>query len=187
MLIEGESDNSSGALAKIDFGYRSSPVISSAAVDISKPIENFGKVRFEAGALAPGLVIPQGSYEFELEFDASVSDDFSIQVISSEKNHLLGKVLTANEQTSVGNDRFFNNASIYKSTYLNGVGANAFLDKEIKLGNHNSGELVVSEIPLQTNATGSSSTIIAASQLKLNGVALGSWTWRAVRHYQLKT
>ena len=173
LLIEGKSDNSSGALAKIDFGYRSSPVISSAAVDLSKPIENFGKVRFEAGALAPGLVIPQGSYEFELEFDASVSDDFSIQVISSEKNHLLGKVLTANEQTSVGNDKFFNNASIYKSTYLNGVGTNAFLDKEIKLGNHNSGELVVSKIPLQTNATGSSSTIIAANQLKLNGVALG--------------
>ena len=173
LLIEGKSDNSSGALAKIDFGYRSSPVISSVAVDLSKSIENFGKVRFEAGALAPGLVIPQGSYEFELELDASVSDDFSIQVISSEKNHLLGKVLTANEQTSIGNDKFFNNASIYKSTYLNGVGANAFLDKEIKLGNHNSGELVVSNIPLQTNATGSSSTIIAASQLKLNGVALG--------------
>ena len=115
MLIEGKSDNSSGALAKIDFGYRSSPVISSAAVDLSKPIENFGKVRFEAGALAPGLVIPQGSYEFELELDASVSDDFSIQVISSEKNHLLGKVLTANEQTSVGNDKFFNKQASTKA------------------------------------------------------------------------
>lgn len=54
LLIEGQSGNSSGALAKIDFGYRSSPVISSEAVDLSKPITNFGKVKFEAGELAPG-------------------------------------------------------------------------------------------------------------------------------------
>ena len=173
LLIEGESDNPSGALAKIDFGYLSSPVISSATVDLSKPIDNFGKVKFEAGELAPGLVIPQGSYEFELELDASVSDDFSIQVITSEKNHLIGKVLTANEQTSVGNDKFFTKSSRYASTYLNATGANAFIDKEIKLGNYNSGELVVSEIPLQSNATGNSSTIITANQLKLNGASLG--------------
>ena len=173
LLIEGQSGNSSGALAKIDFGYRSSPVISSEAVDLSKPITNFGKVKFEAGELAPGVIIPQGNYEFELELDASVSDNFSIQVITSEKNHLIGKALTTNEQTSVGNDKFFNKSSRYTSSYLNAVGANAFIDKEIKLGNYNSGELVVSEIPLQSNTTSSSSTIITANQLKLNGVNLG--------------
>lgn len=119
------------------------------------------------------MIIPQGNYEFELELDASVSDNFSIQVITSEKNHLIGKALTTNEQTSVGNDKFFNNSSRYTSSYLNAVGANAFIDKEIKLGNYNSGELVVSEIPLQSNTTSSSSTIITANQLKLNGVNLG--------------
>ena len=173
LLIEGQSGNSSGALAKIDFGYRSSPVISSEAVDLSKPITNFGKVKLEAGELAPGVIIPQGNYKFELELDASVSDNFSIQVITSEKNHLIGKALTTNEQTSVGNDKFFNKSSRYTSSYLNAVGANAFIDKEIKLGNYNSGELVVSEIPLQSNTTSSSSTIITANQLKLNGVNLG--------------
>jgi len=173
LIIEASSGNVSGALAKIDFGYRSSPVIPSDANDLSKPLGGFGQVNFEAGAMAPGIVIPQGDYDFEIELDASVSDDFAIQVITSEKNHLVGKVLTAAEQTYVDNNKFFNSASLYGSDYLNETGANAFLDKEIKLGNYNSNELSVTKIPLQTDSAGNGSTIISANQLALNGVSLG--------------
>jgi len=173
LLIEGSSGNTSGALAKIDFGYRSSPVIPSEAIDLSKPLGDFGQVDFEAGSMAPGIIVPQGDYDFEIELAASVSDDFSIQVITSEKNHLVGKVLTAAEKTFIDNNKFFNSASLYGSDYLNKTGNSAFLDKEIKLGNYNSNELTVSRIPLQTDSAGNGSTIISANQLTLNGVALG--------------
>ena len=129
LIIEGSSGNTSGALAKIDFGYRSSPVIPSEAIDLSKPLEGFGQVNFQAGSMAPGVIVPKGDYDFEIELAASVSDDFSIQVITSEKNHLVGKVLTAAEKTYIDNNKFFNSASLYGSDYLNETGATAFLDK----------------------------------------------------------
>ena len=173
LLIEGSSGNTSGALAKIDFGYRSSPVIPSESIDLSKPLGDFGQVIFEAGSMTPGVIVPQGDYDFEIELAASVSDNFSIQVITSEKNHLVGKVLTAAEKTLIDNSKFFTSASLYGSDYLNKTGNSAFLDKEIKLGNYNSNELTVSRIPLQIDAAGNGSTIISADQLTLNGVALG--------------
>lgn len=173
LLIEGSPGNTSGALAKIDFGYRSSPVVPPGGIDLSKPLGGFGQVNFEAGAMAPGIIVPQGDYDFEIELAASLSDDFSIQVITSEKNHLVGKELTAEEKTFFDNNNFFNSASLYGSDYLNKTGTSAFLNKEIKLGNYNSNELIVSKIPLQTDSTGNGSTIILENQLTLNGVSLG--------------
>lgn len=173
LIIESATTNTSTATAGIDFGYKVSPPTPTGAVNMAQGIPNYGNVVFEASGVTPSVVIPSGNYNFEMEFDATTSSDFSVQVLTSDKNHIVGKALTNTEILALNNEQFFNKSSRYHNGYLNKAGTNAFLDSGLKLGNFNTNELTITDIPLQSNSTSSAASIVAAGQITLNDITLG--------------
>lgn len=173
LIIDVASENTSSATAEIDFGYKVSPPTPSGAVNIAQALTNYGNVLFEAGGVTPSVVVPSGDYNFEMDFDSSTSAEFSIQVLTSDKNHLVGQTLTNSEILALTNEQYFNTSSRYQNAYLNQTGANAFLDAGLNLGNFSANELTITDIPLQSNSSGSTAAIISAGQLTLNDISLG--------------
>jgi flagellar hook-associated protein FlgK len=130
-------------------------------------------------ATAPALQIPAGISDFLVSFMPPVHSDQSLQLLTSEFNHLLGAQLDDDTLYEMAGSGIYNPESRYLDSSLNLSGEQTYRQNDYFYG-HKAAEFSLSmPIPVQTNSSAVSQTLIAAGNLVLNGEALPALTLQA--------
>ena len=124
----------------------------------------------------PALQIPEGINNFLISFMPAVDSDQSLQLITSEFNHLLGTQLDDDILSEMASSGVYSLESQYLDSSLNLNGDQAYRQNDYFYG-HKATEFSFSmPIPVQENSSAAEQTLIAAGNLLLNGEELPGLT-----------
>lgn len=156
-------------------------------------------VIIETSSFRPAFQLMGGQPPTTIQFDINGASNQKIQVLTSEGVHVLGSKMSqaeANQLMSL--DSGFGDGA-YNADYLNGIGANAFLDASMRLGAiakpvsgasaplnvdldsnmadpRTKAELASRTLSPTANNTGSTQPLISEGALLLNGKSLSAMT-----------
>lgn len=176
-LMVHQSINNARLLdVEIDYGYSEPIPLTRETIDAGLQPNFLKKLTVDANSKEPSLRIPEGSQGFSITIHPPLNENQSLQLFTSQRNHLVGTELDEEESVRLASATTLDSNATYISDYVNKTGNAAYKDLEFKIGASASGSLLTYDIPKQTNTSGSLTTLIASGDLTLNGVALGELT-----------
>ncbi|MAV33520.1 MAG: flagellar hook-associated protein FlgK [Gammaproteobacteria bacterium] len=182
LQIEGAMANAEKVDPSISYSQRADALSQFAQFDTSAVLDTAQTKTFQTNQAEPALFIPRNVEGFSITIQPPVDKDYALQLVTSEYNHIVGSDTLPASITGGAKQSIVAGTSLV-NTYLNAQGAAGYKDTSITIGSltgtsgrEGSGVRRSSVIPIQTNSTAGTQTLIAANNVKLNGTNLGALT-----------
>ena len=182
LQIEGAMANAEKVDPSISYSQRADALSQFAQFDASAVLDKAQTKTFQTNQAEPALFIPRNVEGFSVTIQPPVDKDYALQLVTSEYNHIVGSDTLPASITGGAKQSIVAGTSLV-NTYLNAQGAAGYKDTSITVGSltgtsgkEGSGVRLSSAIPIQTNSTAGTQTLIAANNVKLNGTNLGALT-----------
>jgi flagellar hook-associated protein FlgK len=182
LQIEGAMANAEKVDPSIAYSQRADALSQFAQFDASAVLDKAQTKTFQTNQAEPALFIPRNVEGFSITIQPPVDKDYALQLVTSEYNHIVGSDTLPASITGGAKQSIVAGTSLV-NTYLNAQGAAGYKDTSITIGSltgtsgkEGSGVRRSSVIPIQTNSTAGTQTLIAANNVKLNGTNLGALT-----------
>jgi flagellar hook-associated protein FlgK len=180
LQIEGAMANAEKVDPSISYSQRADALSQFAQFDTSAVLDKAQTKTFQTNQAEPALFIPRNVEGFSITIQPPVDKDYALQLVTSEYNHIVGSDTLPASITGGAKQSIVAGTSLV-NTYLNEQGATGYKDTSITVGSltgtsgkEGSGVRRSSVIPIQTNGTAATQTLIAANNIKLNGTNLGA-------------
>ena len=182
LQIEGAMANAEKVDPSISYSQRADALSQFAQFDTSAVLDTAQTKTFQTNQAEPALFIPRNVEGFSITIQPPVDKDYALQLVTSEYNHIVGSDTLPASITGGAKQSIVAGTSLV-NTYLNAQGAAGYKDTSITIGSltgtsgrEGSGVRRSSVIPIQTNSTAGTQTLIAANNVKINGTNLGALT-----------
>jgi flagellar hook-associated protein FlgK len=182
LQIEGAMANAEKVDPSIAYSQRADALSQFAQFDASAVLDKAQTKTFQTNQAEPALFIPRNVEGFSITIQPPVDKDYALQLVTSEYNHIVGSDTLPASITGGAKQSIVAGTSLV-NTYLNAQGAAGYKDTSITIGSltgtsgkEGSGVRRSSVIPIQTNSTAGTQTLIGANNVKLNGTNLGALT-----------
>lgn len=184
LQVEGAIANAKKVDPSIAYGQRAVALGRHAQFDTTTSLDVRQTKTLQSNSVEPALFIPRSVEGFSVSIQPPVDKDYTLQLFTSERNHVVGSsALPGVFAGGLAGANSFETGTTLVNTYVNKQGATGYKDTAITVGSligttgvQDSAVRRSDVIPIQTNGSGATQTLIAANTVKLNGTNLGALT-----------